>query len=126
MCLEIQGWVCEVCLCVSSAWHIVGINTYLLTAYLSGLLYRAKQLFKPCCPLYLLQRKARQMTFATKPCKCPLGEVTVVLGPVGFEGQSGQWNLSSLAESLSLVGDQGFKQASQVTAHKPPGNLAKM
>lgn len=50
----------------------------------------------------------------------------MVLGSVGFEGQSGQWNLSSLAESLSPVGDQGFKQASQVTAHKPPGNLAKM
>lgn len=54
-------------------------------------------------PCICCKEKQDKMTFTTKPCKGPLGEVTFVLGSVGFEGQPEHWNLSSLGESLSLV-----------------------
>lgn len=60
-----QGGICVVSLCVFSAWHTVGVNVYLLTAYLNGLLHQVKQLCKPCW--LCCQGKARWMTFTTKP-----------------------------------------------------------
>lgn len=72
-------------LCVPSAWHTVGVDMYLLAAYLNGLLHQATQLCKPCWLLSVTKGKQDGWYSVPSQESAPVGEVTLVLGSVGLD-----------------------------------------